>query len=165
MGFKWLDDEGNCLNKPAFVVKTDDDVFVEVCVAINRPPKKGCLKWAKIGKNCTMFQLQTFHLYNFVSAVYGDSPKRSLVCDVIPTGTTPRRRETLLHINKHSGEDYPEYCSGMAYLVTPDLARDFLKAATKVSLKSRDFFSVQVTSKHIKQVKTSRWSAKENNVA
>jgi len=35
MGFKWLDDEGNCLNKPAFVVKTVDDVFVEVCVAIN----------------------------------------------------------------------------------------------------------------------------------
>lgn len=68
-----------------------------------------------------------------MSAVYGDNPKRSLVCDVIPTGTTPRRRETLLsHMEQYVAEDYPEYCSGMAYLVTPDLAKDFLKAATKV---------------------------------
>jgi hypothetical protein len=56
MGFKWLEDE--CLtSKPSFVVKADDDVFIE-----------------------------TFHLYNFVSAIYGQSPKRSLVCDVVPTG-------------------------------------------------------------------------------
>ena len=56
MGFKWLD-EACRASKASFVVKTDDDVFIE-----------------------------TYHLFNFVSAIYGSTPKRSLVCDVIPTG-------------------------------------------------------------------------------
>jgi hypothetical protein len=56
MGFKWFNDA--CQTSPAsFVVKVDDDVFIE-----------------------------TFHLFNFVSAIYGSTPKRSLVCDVVPTG-------------------------------------------------------------------------------
>ena len=56
MGFKWLD-EACGASKASFVVKADDDVFIE-----------------------------TYHLFNFVSAIYGSTPKRSLVCDVIPTG-------------------------------------------------------------------------------
>lgn len=89
----------NCLDA-VLVVRTDDDVFVEI-----------------------------FHLSEFVSAIYGGRPQPgSLICDVIPSGTAPRR----------SGEwevgntVFPDYCSGLAYLMTPDLAGSFLKASTKV---------------------------------
>jgi len=47
--------------------------------------------------------------------------------------TTPRRREKFSsHLTDYTEENYPEFCSGMAYLVTPDLATDFLKASTMV---------------------------------
>ena len=60
MGYKWVDER--CSNKPKFVLKSDDDVFIEM-----------------------------YHLFNFVSAVYGTQPGPSLVCDVIPAGTAPHR--------------------------------------------------------------------------
>ena len=60
MGYKWVED--HCLNPPKFVLKSDDDVFIEM-----------------------------YHLFNFVSAVYGTNPGPSLVCDVIPAGTAPHR--------------------------------------------------------------------------
>ena len=47
MGYKWL--HRHCPNQPKYVVKADDDVFVEI-----------------------------FHLYHFVSAIYGPEPKSSL---------------------------------------------------------------------------------------
>jgi len=60
MGYKWVQD--HCPNPPKFVLKSDDDVFIEM-----------------------------YHLFNFVSAVYGSHPGPSLVCDVIPAGTAPHR--------------------------------------------------------------------------
>ena len=56
MGYKWVSE--TCSDKPRFVLKTDDNVFVE-----------------------------TYHLFNFLTAVYGDDPAPSLVCDVVPAGT------------------------------------------------------------------------------
>ena len=49
--------------------------------------------------------------------------------------TTPRRREssTSMPTSDFGDENLPEFCNGMAYLVTPDLTTDFLKASTMVS--------------------------------
>ena len=56
MGYRFVSEF--CSDKPRFVLKTDDNVFVE-----------------------------TYHLFNFLTAVYGDDPAPSLVCDVVPAGT------------------------------------------------------------------------------
>ena len=61
MGYKWVMED--CEQKPAFVLKTDDNVFVEM-----------------------------YHLLNFLTAVYGDQPAPSIVCDVIPAGTAPHNK-------------------------------------------------------------------------
>ena len=58
MAFKWVSEE--CFHKPTFVLKTDDNVFVEMN-----------------------------HLLNFLKAVYGNNPAPSLICDVVPAGTAP----------------------------------------------------------------------------
>jgi len=101
MGYKWVQE--NCHeNPPKFVLKTDDNVFVEM-----------------------------YHLLNFVSAVYGPNPGPSLVCDVVPAGTVPRKRGG--HTGFLKQELYPKYCSGSAYLITPSLMSKFLKATMEVS--------------------------------
>jgi len=60
MGYKWVGER--CNAQPRFLLKTEDNVFVEM-----------------------------YHLFNFVSAVYGAAPGPSLVCDVRPAGTAGRR--------------------------------------------------------------------------
>ena len=62
MAYKWATEE--CHHQPTFVLKTDDNVFVEI-----------------------------FHLINFLSGVYGHNPSPSLVCDVVPAGTAPHKNE------------------------------------------------------------------------
>ena len=90
---------------PFFHIKADDDVFIEM-----------------------------YHLFKFVKAIFGNQGprKKSLVCDVIPRDANPRgtngkQEDSLETIN------YPEYCNGMAYLMTPDLIPEFLKASDEVS--------------------------------
>jgi len=105
MGYNWVHHQ---CPTPRFVLKTDDDVFVEI-----------------------------FHLFNFVSAVYGFSPGPSLVCDVIPAGTGPHRtngQPNLVSLHRH----LPKYCSGAAYLVTPTLISRLLKAADEVDSVAMD---------------------------
>jgi len=104
MGYKWVED--HCPNPPKFVLKSDDDVFVEM-----------------------------YHLFNFVSAVYGPKPGPSLVCDVIPAGTAPHKagNEVLAGDTEFfSKKMYPKYCSGAAYLITPSLMSTFLQATHQV---------------------------------
>ena len=113
MAHKWIAEKSNACggddSRPTLVLNCDDDVFVEI-----------------------------FHLIEFVSAVYGEHPReRSLVCDVVPSGTAPRRTRFRREASSSSrvdiaGKSYPDYCSGMAYLMTPDLAGEFLGAAEKV---------------------------------
>ena len=74
-----------------------------------------------------------YHLFKFVKAIFGNQgpKKKSLVCDVIPRDANPRgaigKQEDMLEtIN------YPEYCNGMAYLMTPNLIPEFLKASEEV---------------------------------
>jgi hypothetical protein len=50
--------------------------------------------------------------------------------------TTPRYRENVSSqqiVDGLNEASVPEFCNGMAYLVTPDLAAEFLKASTMVS--------------------------------
>jgi len=105
MGYKWVDER--CFSKPKFVLKSDDDVFIEM-----------------------------YHLFNFVSAVYGTHPGPSLVCDVIPAGTAPHRthREEVVAAEREffNKKMHPKYCSGAAYLITPSLVQTFLQATREV---------------------------------
>lgn len=117
MGYKWVVE--NCKNnQPRFVIKTDDKVFVEI-----------------------------FHLFNFVSAIYGSSPGPSLICDVVPAGTGGHRQDrkdrwrtgwqsVQLDQDLDTGllphRSYPKYCSGAAYLITPDLMSKFLEATEEL---------------------------------
>lgn len=80
MGYRWILEE--CDVKPAFVLKTEDNVFVEM-----------------------------YHLLNFLTAVYGDDPSPSIVCDVIPAGTSPHKtqdQEILQEMDKHGNHLYPK---------------------------------------------------------
>ncbi len=126
MGYKFVHD--SCIaNKkkettdgPVFLIKTEDDVFMEI-----------------------------YHLFSFANAIYGARPSsRSLICDVIPGGTPPRRRlggwleevKTKEHFESTHEAVKPDYCSGVAYLMTPDLTTDFLKVSTKVRYIFTTFF-------------------------
>jgi len=102
MGYKWVSER--CVDKPAFVLVTADNVFVE-----------------------------TYHLFNFLTAVYGSDPVAGLVCDVVPAGTGPL--QPSLDISQDSR---PKYCSGAAYLITPSLIPKFLTATREVSPISLD---------------------------
>ena len=62
MSYKWVTEE--CQQQPAFVLKTDDNVFVEMN-----------------------------HLINFLTAVYGKNPSPSIVCDVVPAGAPHKPRD------------------------------------------------------------------------
>ena len=84
---RYVDDCFSTGDSPAFVVKSNDDVFIE-----------------------------TFHLFKFVSAIYGSNPSRSLVCDVIPRGMGASSQDQGL-----KDDIVPEHCRG-AYMITPDLA-------------------------------------------
>jgi len=118
MGYNWVHHQ---CPTPRFVLKTDDDVFVEI-----------------------------FHLFNFVSAVYGFSPGPSLVCDVIPAGTGPHRtngQPNLVSLHRH----LPKYCSGAAYLVTPTLITRLLKAADEVdSVEMDDVYMTGIVRQKLK---------------
>ena len=100
---------------PFFHIKADDDVFIEI-----------------------------YHLFKFVKAIFGNQgpKKKSLVCDVIPRDAKPRgghgtKEDMLETVN------YPEYCNGMAYLMTPDLIPEFIKASNEVtSIKTCFFFII-----------------------
>lgn len=95
----------SCQHKPKLVVKADDDVFIEI-----------------------------YHLFYFVSAIYGESPQDSLICDVIPAGTTPQKAGKWMDNSYEFLTDtYPKYCSGSAYLITPSLIPKFLKASSSIS--------------------------------
>ena len=95
---------------PFLYIKTDDDVFVEV-----------------------------YHLVKFLKAIFGDQGgprKRSLVCDVVPSDAHPRGSGIVVKEDKTGmDEEYPEYCNGMAYLMTSDLIPEILTASNQVSLK------------------------------
>ena len=82
LGMRYVDDCFSTGDSPAFVVKSNDDVFIE-----------------------------TFHLFKFVSAIYGSNPSRSLVCDVIPRGMGASSQDQGLK-DVLEQQDHDSYRSG-----------------------------------------------------
>ena len=89
---------------PFLHIKTNDDVFMEV-----------------------------YHLSKFVRAIFGNSgpQKKSILCDVVPSDAQPRGHTILANSTPETNK-FPEYCNGLAYLMTPDLIPDFLNASKQV---------------------------------
>lgn len=86
LGLRWI--ITNCPDVP-YILKADDDTFVD-----------------------TKRLVSTIHLF------LGDSSgsKNSLVCHVIPDGTSPKRSgKWMVTREEYPFEEYPEYCSGLAY--------------------------------------------------
>jgi len=100
LGFKWVLDKCG-MNPPTFVLKMEDNVFLEI-----------------------------FHLFNFVSAVYGTNPDPSLICDVVPSGTFGHKHDYKRNYRHRdlTSTLFPKSCSGAAYLITPGLLRHFVEA-------------------------------------
>lgn len=86
MGLKWV--LMNCPHVP-YLLKADDDTFID-----------------------------TKRLSSLVDVLLGDSSgsKDSLICHVIPDGTSPKRSgKWKVTQEEYPYGEYPEYCSGLAY--------------------------------------------------
>lgn len=100
MGYKWI--LTNC-PQTTYIVKVDDDSFVDV--------------------------IQLFQLMN---TIYGDQATGVLACSVWPAGSTPQREQSqkwAVNWREYPYDFYPAYCGGLAYVVSPDVARDLLAAS------------------------------------
>ncbi|GAB6025044.1 hypothetical protein CHUAL_010149 [Chamberlinius hualienensis] len=103
MGYKWI--LSNC-PKTKFIVKVDDDSFVDI-----------------------------IQLYNLLHEIYRDVPSGMLACSVWPAGSAPQREphnKWTVDYNEYPYDTYPAYCGGLAYVVSPDIARDLLAASLYV---------------------------------
>ncbi|XP_013773664.1 beta-1,3-galactosyltransferase 5-like [Limulus polyphemus] len=90
--------------KATFILKLDDDVYVD-----------------------------TFQIVRFLLFTFGRSPTSVLACSVVSAGTLPHRNGKWGVTRKEfSFDTYPEYCSGMGYFVTLDIARDILAASKRL---------------------------------
>lgn len=86
----------------AFVVKADDDAFVDV------PALRALLD-------------RTFA---------AQPPRRTLACHVLPPGTRPQRSgKWAVSAADYPWPEYPQYCAGLAYVATPDAADELSRAA------------------------------------
>lgn len=86
LALKWALE--NCPRVP-YILKADDDTFVD-----------------------------TKRLSSTIDLILGENSgsKNSLVCHVIPDGTAPRRTgKWMVTQEEYPYEEYPEYCSGLAY--------------------------------------------------
>lgn len=98
MGYKWV--LSHCpLAK--FVIKTDDDVFIDI-----------------------------FQVFDFAQRNYGLNPVDILLCNIYPEGTKPVRNSSLenpggykwiVTKSEYPFDIYPKYCGGLGYLVTVDV--------------------------------------------
>jgi hypothetical protein len=112
MGYKWA---LTYCPKATFILKADDDAFVDV-----------------------------FQLIDFIRRTFGQSPRNTLICNVMPEGTHPMRFPADENISsgnvskwsvtkeEYFFETYPKYCSGLAYLATPDVLEDFYRISGRV---------------------------------
>ncbi|XP_050688256.1 beta-1,3-galactosyltransferase 5-like isoform X1 [Eriocheir sinensis] len=93
----------------AFLVKADDDAFIDV------PALRALLG-------------RTFSL---------PPPRRTLACNVLPAGMRPQRAgKWAVSHQDYPWPEYPRYCAGLAYVLTPALA-DLLARAAHAGLAPR----------------------------
>jgi len=100
MGYKWV--LRHCpLAK--FVIKTDDDAFIDI-----------------------------FQIFDFAQRNYGLAPADILLCNIYPEGTKPVRNSStenpegykwIVSRTEYPFDIYPKYCGGLGYLTTVDVIR------------------------------------------
>ncbi|XP_063863667.1 beta-1,3-galactosyltransferase 5-like [Scylla paramamosain] len=92
-----------------FLVKADDDAFVDV------PALRGLLG-------------RTFSV---------PPPRRTLACNVLPAGMQPQRAgKWAVSHEDYPWPEYPTYCAGLAYVITPALA-DLLARVAQAGVAPR----------------------------
>ncbi|KAG0718401.1 Beta-1,3-galactosyltransferase 5 [Chionoecetes opilio] len=93
----------------AFLVKADDDAFIDV------PALRALLS-------------RTFSV---------PPPRTTLACNVLPAGMTPQRTgKWAVSHEDYPWPEYPSYCAGLAYVVTPALA-DMLARVAQADVAPR----------------------------
>ncbi|KAG0715778.1 Beta-1,3-galactosyltransferase 5 [Chionoecetes opilio] len=92
-----------------FLVKVDDDAFIDVPAL-----------WGLLGR--------TFSV---------PPPRRTLACNALPEGTQPQRAgKWAVSREAYPWPEYPRYCAGLAYVVTPVVA-DLLARAAQAGVAPR----------------------------
>ena len=85
-----------------FLVKADDDAFIDV------PALRALLS-------------RTFSI---------PPPRRTLACNVLPAGMQPQRAgKWAVSHHDYPWTEYPPYCAGLAYVITPALADQLVRVA------------------------------------
>lgn len=93
----------NCPRVP-YILKADDDTFID-----------------------------TRRLFSLINLYLGEGSgsKHSLVCHVIPDGTSPKRSgKWMVTQEEYPYEEYPEYCSGLAYFARLSTLRNIYEVAS-----------------------------------
>lgn len=104
MGYKWV---LNYCRNVTFVLKVDDDAFIDIFALILYTQKK--------------------------LIISNQHPKDILCCSVFPQGTPVYRNGRYkLTYKDYPYDTLPKYCSGLAYIVTPDVINDLYYASFKV---------------------------------
>lgn len=101
LGLKWI--ISKCPDAH-FILKADDDVFVD-----------------------------TIRLSSLVKLFLGENAgsENSLVCHVIPDGTSPKRSgKWMVTEEEYPYDEYPEYCSGLAYFARPSTLKKIYDTAS-----------------------------------
>ncbi|KAF2360812.1 Glycosyl transferase family 31, partial [Trinorchestia longiramus] len=93
LGLRWC--TLHC-SRSSLILKADDDAFVDV-----------------------------FGLFSFLARTLEMlTPSHMLACDVIPEGTIPKRSgKWAVEKDLYSESSYPRYCSGLAYVMSMDVAK------------------------------------------
>lgn len=106
MGLRWA---ARRCSHAIFLVKADDDAFIDV------PALRALLG-------------RTFSL---------PPPRRTLACNALPAGTQPQRAgKWAVSRDAYPWPEYPRYCAGLAYVVTPTVA-DLLARVAQAGVAPR----------------------------
>ncbi|XP_018018608.1 beta-1,3-galactosyltransferase 5-like [Hyalella azteca] len=99
LGLRWLTQ--HC-PRTSLIFKADDDAFVDV-----------------------------YGLFSFLDrTLETPHPTSMIACDVIPAGTEPKRAgKWAVSVLEYPKAQYPQYCSGLAYVMSMDVAKAIIQKA------------------------------------
>lgn len=104
-GFKWV---MNFCNRTSFVMKADDDAFVDIFRAVE-------------------LLREAFDLRRPLR------PAGVVACSVFPDGTLAKRDgKWALTLEEYASDKYPTYCSGIVYFLTPDMLAQLYSTAHRL---------------------------------
>lgn len=105
MGLKWVDQHCNSAKSSVrFVVKSDDDAFIDV-----------------------------IQLRNFIERTWPAGPSvDTLVCNVHEDALVQRTGKWAVSPQEYPSKTYPPFCSGLAYVMRPQLASKLYRASSRI---------------------------------